>query len=173
MHARWLLLLLLAACGPSRGYQARSILHEGDIDARAMRTLGCVDVGFGLRFVGNEAPMLRTRFGNRCPEPVVFDLTRVRIVGHSGHSGTDKTRALAFDDPRAEVVTLHLDGVTEGMEKLRLVDDGKAGGALDAICIHVDELVPEAPDTHAGPVCFARPATASPEWQVSEWKVSK
>ncbi len=166
---------LASACGPA-GYRANGIASAGDVAPAAVRTLGCLDVGFALSDASAAAsasdwsgmtaaparplPILLVRVGNRCPRPAAFDLSKARVVAH-GIDGS--SRRLVLIDPRAEIVPLHVDAYAQGREKVRLGDTITAA-PVSKICVHVDAIAPDAPGTSAPPVCFE--AFAGLGWEV-------
>jgi hypothetical protein len=152
------LLLCLGAC-VSKGYVPRSLLTtagEDGIDPRAVRAMGCVDVGVSVRGPA-DAPILRTKIGNGCVEPALVDLGRL-VVTARDEKGIE--RPLVIDDPRAEVVPLHLDARREMKEGFRLVG---AEGRITRLCVDVRGIAWSKTDTP--PICFAPSAIVT--WQVT------
>jgi hypothetical protein len=149
-------LLCLSAC-VSKGYAPRSLFTaESGLDPRAVRAMGCLDVGLSVRGPA-DAPILRAKVGNGCVEPAALDLGRL-VVTARDESGAE--RALGIDDPRAEVVPLHLDARREMTEGFRLVG---FEGRIARLCVDLRGIAWSATDTR--PICFAPAGIVS--WQVT------
>jgi len=131
-------------------------------DARAIRRVGDVEIGFALRTIGSHdgAPLLTLWLRNAGTESVGFDLARLHVRGHSGKG----TRALQLDDPRGEIEPLHIDPGASGREKLRLTDVGHDGGSLTRVCVDVSPAFFESRASLA-PVCFV--PTDDATWAVA------
>ncbi|MGZ3476114.1 MAG: hypothetical protein ACXWUG_19320 [Polyangiales bacterium] len=137
---------VLLACGLLSPYAPGKITSPGDIAEEAVRGGPCVDLGVALSGRGEVSPItMLTRFGNKCSEAARIDLSRIEIYAQL----PDKMHTLYLDDPRNEVVPLHLETVTMGTERFKL-------GPLvnfqpSRICVHVGKAigVPSAP-----PICF-------------------
>lgn len=151
-------LLCLGAC-VSKGYAPRSLFQtstEQGIDSRAVRAMGCLDVGISVRGPA-DAPILRSKVGNGCVEPALLDLGRL-VVTARDEKGVE--RPLMIDDPRAEVVPLHLDARREMTEGFKLVG---AEGRISRLCVDLRGVAWSATDTK--PICFAPAGIVS--WQVT------
>lgn len=140
----------LSACGLHRSHHPRPLTAESDVDPRAVRTVGAVDVAFALRYVGahDGAPMLTIWLRNAGVEPVALDFGRLRVIGYAGAS----KRALQLQDPRGEIERVHIDAGARGREKVRLTDV-RGKGDLDRVCLDVSLVFVE----QAGvvpPTCF-------------------
>ncbi len=154
-------LALLAGCGAHRSYHPRSLHAEREVERRAIRAIGDVQVACALRFIGSHdaAPLLTLWLRNAGVESVAIDVSRLRVRGHA-KSGV---RALQLSDPRGELEPLHIDPGAFGREKIRLSDLASAAGSLEKICVDVASMFDGAP---VAPVCFA-PGPDAP-WVVVE-----
>lgn len=157
---RWfaLPLSLLTACGPAP-YAAFGIVEAGDLDPRAVRTLGCLDVGAAVLAPAHDgdAALLLLRVGNRCLHPERFDLRAARFYGVTGEG---ETRPLLPVDPRGELVALQVDAATNGREKIRL--RGPEPGVMRRVCVDFGRTVPSAGVVEAA-TCFEDTGLA---WEV-------
>jgi hypothetical protein len=99
---------------------------------------------------------LRTKLGNGCLEPALFDVTRFVIRGIE-EDGAD--RSLAIDDPRQELVALHVDGRRRAVEAFRLLGARKP---MTKLCIDVRGVAWS--ETVPPPICFAPGGAVN--WQV-------
>ncbi|MBI2392185.1 MAG: hypothetical protein HYV09_21535 [Deltaproteobacteria bacterium] len=151
----------VGACGPA-GYSSGALARAGDVDARSVRSVGCLDVALALRQPAHagDAALLVVRVGNRCVRPVAFDLRQASIVAHDAEG--DST-PLKLVDPRDEIGLLHVDAAAQGVEKVRL-SRGDAEGELRRVCVDVSRTVPDA-QAPAPPVCFQ--GSFALGWEVS------
>lgn len=134
---RWLVLaLLLPACGPAR-YSREMMARADDVDA--IRSLGCLDVGLGVRppLHDADAALLVVRVGNRCLRPAAFDLRAATVVATTRDG---RTTLVDLVDPRDEIVPLHVDTGANGMEKVRL--KARESGELATLCVDLTRVVP-------------------------------
>lgn len=151
---RWLVLafLLLPACGPAR--YSRETMAKAD-DVAAIRSLGCLDVGLGVRppLHDDDAALLVVRVGNLCMRPAPFDLSAATVVGTMTDGGTTVVELV---DPRDELVPLHVDTGANGVEKVRLRvrDRARDRGELATLCIDLSRTVPSPPA--GASVCFVQ-----------------
>ncbi|MGZ3418593.1 MAG: hypothetical protein ACXVEF_13090 [Polyangiales bacterium] len=148
-------LLCLGAC-VSKGYVPRSLFTAGDVDPRAVRAMGCLDVGLSVRGPA-DAPILRAKVGNGCVQPAAIDLGRLMVIARD-ESGAE--RPLAIDDPRGEVVPLHLDARREMVEAFKLVGTEKP---VVRLCVDLRGIAWSEHQTP--PICFAPSGVVS--WQVT------
>jgi len=157
---RWLAFafVILPACGPA-AYSVGGVARTGDVDARAVRTLGCLDVGVAVKpaFHDDDAALLVLRVGNRCLRPAAFDVRAASIVGVTVDG---RTSPLELVDPRAELIPVHVDAGAQGIEKIRL--RAREPGELRRLCIDLGHVAPEVGVVDAR-VCFTNVAG----WQVS------
>lgn len=137
---------VLLACGLLSPYAPGRLTASGEIAEEAMRQGPCVDLGLALSGRGEVSPLvLLTRFGNKCSEAARIDLGRVRVEAWV----RDERTTLYLDDPRGEVVPLHLETTTMGTERFKL-------GPLvnfrpSRVCFRVEEAI----DAQAtAPICF-------------------
>lgn len=131
-------------------YQQETLARE--LGPQAARTLGCLDVGFAIASEA-QGPLLDAHVGNRCGHPEPLDLTKLVIVSRDrdGQRGN-----LALWDPRREIVPLQVGGAERGREKIRLTG---ASWDVSQICLHVEGIAPDAPESRPAPICFERGAT--------------
>jgi hypothetical protein len=147
VHAFCCAALALLGCGPSP-YRAGGVLEARDIDPRAVRSLGCLEVGAAILgpVEQGDAALLMFRVGNRCLAPAPFDLRAARFVG-TDHAGVQQPLALV--DPRAEIAALHVDAGRQGTEKVRL--RGAAAGVAHTVCVDFGGASEE---RRVAPICF-------------------
>jgi len=117
-------------------YRAGTLAEE--LGPERTRTLGCLDLALAM-----DADLLDVHVGNRCGHPEVFDLSKVAI-------DADPSRDVSLDDPRSEIVPLHVGGAERGHERVRLVG---AWGA-SRLCFRLEGVAPDAPDAHPSPICI-------------------
>lgn len=147
---RWLVFafLLLPACGPAR--YSRETMARAD-DVGAIRSLGCLDVGLGVRppLHDDDSALLVVRVGNLCMRPAPFDLSAATVVATTtdGH-----TTLVELVDPRDEIVPLHVDTGASGVEKVRL--RARDRGELATLCVDLARAVPT--PTADASVCFVQ-----------------
>lgn len=153
---------VLAGCGLHRSYNPAPLESEREVDARAIRTVGDVQLAFALRFVGasDGAPLMTVWLRNAGVESVAVDFERLRVRG-STDAGT---RALQLHDPRGEIEPLHIDPGARGREKIRLADPGAKAGTLRKVCLDVGPMFTDRA-VELAPICFAPGADAS--WEVA------
>lgn len=150
---RFAVLCLMGAsigCGPA-GYSPGAVARAGDVDARSVRAVGCLDLAVALRDPAHtgDAALLVVRVGNRCLRSVPFDLRQASIVAHDAEGDT---APLKLVDPRDEIALLHVDAAAQGVEKVRL-SAGTWEGELRRVCVDLSRAVPDA-HAAAPPVCF-------------------
>jgi hypothetical protein len=145
---RWgsLLLLVLSGCGLLRTNSPAPLTSDADVDARAIRTMGALQVAFALRWSGATAPLLTLWVRNSGREKIPIDVSRLRVVGYVNGA----SRVLQLDDPRGELDPVHIEPGAVGKERIRLVDHKSASGELTRVCIDPAPMVKAA----AVPVCF-------------------
>lgn len=123
-----------------------------DLPKEATRRLGCLEVSVGAGRDYDLPPsslLVEVDLHNRCEEPALVDLRSMRMWTER-RSG-DRF-ALAFYDPRAEVVPLHMEPEAQAIERFR-VDDAGAPGTVHQICF--DPTYVGGPTTRlAGAVCY-------------------
>ncbi len=161
MRVLSLLLLFTTSCfGLLRANTPDPLTDDAEVDPRAIRTAGELQVAFALRFVGSAdgAPMLTVWLRNDGNEKIPVDLANLRIEGLSAGG----TRALDLVDPRGELEPLHVEPGVVGRERIRLADGKRALGELRRVCVDAGSMLPSAPS--AGRVCFVPGAGAS--WAV-------
>ena len=118
---------------------------EKKIGKRAVRTFGCVDVGFAVerRETGD---VVDVHVGNRCERSEPLDLGRM-IVRATDSRGNEVDAALR--DPKGEVRLLHIGAAEHGRERFRL--DTQRWPAR--LCFDVNAVAPSVRRT-TDPVCF-------------------
>jgi hypothetical protein len=119
---------------------------------RAVRTIGCLDVGLVL-----VPDRLDIHLGNRCSHPEPFDLKQMRITA------TDASGAVVsheLKDPRSEVQPLQVDASTRGRERFFFGVSGEA----TKVCFDLRGVNSNASEARPEPICFTRDDT---RWMVS------
>jgi hypothetical protein len=138
------LLGMLAGARSAEGPYRGGIL-AASLGPDSVRTLGCLDVGFVVEQEGGE--LLDVYLGNRCVHSEALDLSKLILEA----SYENHRRWAALDDPRHEIVLLHVGGSERGKERIRIRQWG-----IDRLCLHVDEIAPDAHEARPAPVCFRR-----------------
>jgi hypothetical protein len=133
-------------------YQPETIARE--LGPQAARTLGCLDVGFAISSEA-QGPLLDAHVGNRCGHPEALDLAKL-VIGARHRDG--ERGKLALWDPRREIVPLQIGGAERGREKIRLTG---ASSDVSQICLHVEGIAPDAPESRPAPICFERGETGA------------
>lgn len=108
----------------------------------AVRALGCLDVGVTPVRHGDRLA-LDVRVGNRCPWEQPFAIASIVIRDSAG-------QPLHMQDPRGELVLVHVDPGTEGRALVAL-----DRSAPVRVCVDVSNTAPAAPQAVVAPVCFA------------------
>lgn len=121
----------------------------------SVRTLGCLDVGLAIIERPNAGSLLQLDVGNRCSHPEALDFSKVRI---SGSEYDHQLRTVALEDPRHEIVELHVGAGERGRELVRLEN----AHALLHLSFEVDEIAPDAPHAHPAAVYFTRQSADDP-----------
>jgi hypothetical protein len=143
----WGLLGLVMGSSSAHGpYQAEQLAK--DLGPGSVRTLGCLDVGF-VPFVRDRVELLDLHIGNRCTHPEQLDVAQLKITGVDIRSERELVK---LNDPRREIVPLHVGGAEAGVERLRL----NATRFLVRLCFDLDGIAPDAPEARPAPICFER-----------------
>jgi hypothetical protein len=158
----FVVITVLVGCGLHRAYHPTLLTEEREVDPRALRSVGFVDLAFAMRFVGSSdgAPMLTVWLRSEGVEPVAIDMIRLRVHGYSA-SGL---RKLQLQDPRGEIELVHIDPGALGRERFRLTDLGAKEGALRRVCVDPSPIFIDL-SAAVPPVCFAPGPDAA--WVVS------
>jgi hypothetical protein len=127
-------------------YHAETLAR--DLGPHAVRTLGCLDVGFAIT-TSNDRETLDVHVGNRCAHPEALDLSKLAIRGVDGRGEPQK---IALRDPRREIAELHVGGSQRGKERFRLVSNSNF--VPRRICLDVDRIAPDAPAARPAAICF-------------------
>lgn len=120
----------------------------------AVRTLGCLDVGFAVSPRG-EGDLLDFHVGNRCKTPHELDLQKLAV-----HAPLPDGRRIPVTlvDPRNEIEAVHVGGAERGHERIQLqyaeLTDAKR------ICFDASGIAVDAPETRPEPVCLERALVA-------------
>lgn len=163
--ARWfdvvlvgMIVPVLLACGFFAPYAPGRLTAAGDMSEDAVRRGACVDLGVALSGRGEVSPLLLlVRFGNRCPEAARVDLSRVHVEA----TVQGKTEVLYLDDPRGEVVPMHLETITMGTERFKL--GPMVNFRPTRVCISIDRAIDTL--TEIAPICF-EPTDSGNSWEV-------
>jgi hypothetical protein len=138
---------VLLACGLLAPYAPGKLTAPGDISEDAVRRGSCIDLGVALAGRGEVSPLqMLVRFGNRCPEAARIDLARVRIEA----TVKDQTQTLYLDDPRGEVVPMHLETEAMGTERFKL--GPMVSFRPTRVCVFVDGAIDRM--SELAPICF-------------------
>ena len=148
------LLGMLAASSKGPGLYVGGTIGQELGDA-AVRTVGCLDVGLALVERDPAQDLLQLHVGTRCNHPEALDFARVRIEAE-GLDGS--AREVKLEDPRGEIVMLHVGPGERGKELVRL--NGAAG--VVRISFDVNAIAPDVPQAHPAPVRFARESATVP-----------
>jgi hypothetical protein len=143
----WGLLGLIAGGGTAQGsYQPGTIAAE--LGSSSVRTLGCLDLGLMVSD-RDDGPLLDMYVGNHCVRSAALTLDRLYIVGRDASGAA---RSVGMDDPRSEIVSVHVGGVERGHERIRL----RTTYDIDRVCFHLEDVAPDAPEARPEPLCFHR-----------------
>jgi|GEM_PF-7002664 len=141
-------LLALASSAPdAQGpYLAGTLARE--LGPPAVRTLGCLDVAV-TPITRRGEDLLRLHVGNRCTHPEALDLAKLRMVAEDAEGRRlDPT----LEDPRREIVRLHVGGSERGHELVRVLGLTRAS----RVCFAMEAIAPDAPEAVPSATCFAR-----------------
>lgn len=143
---------LVAGCffGPRSPYDPERLSRE--LGPSFVRTIGCLDVGVVPRGA-HGLEKVDVHVGNRCKNPELFDLRKLRIQGVDAHG---REMRVTLSDPRNEVARLHVAGAERGRERFRLVVDDVRTRSLYRLCFDLSGVVPNARGTPPSPLCFER-----------------
>lgn len=150
---------MVAGTSYSNGvYRADTIAHE--LGEPSVRTLGCLDVGLAIidrdKAEDYGTSLIELHVGNRCNHPEALDFAQIRIEGSDPHGDR---RIVTLDDPRREIVKLHVGAGERGKEKIRM----NTSAGLVQLTFDLDRIAPDAKNVHPAPVSFTR-STCTSSW---------
>lgn len=139
------LLMVAAGAATDQGpYRPETIANE--LGPEAVRTLGCLDVGFAL-YERDGVDLLDVHIGNRCAHPEALDIRRLTF---RGVDRAGATRSVTLYDPRSEIVRLQVGGAERGRERLKL----EGANGLTRLCLDLEAIAPDAPEARPAALCF-------------------
>lgn len=150
-RAAIVLFATLMGCGPQE-YDPRTPLG---VQAAAIRSLGCLDVGVAVApdpRIPRDELLLSLRVGNRCMRAEAFDASAMRIVAQTGAG--ERVR-LDLVDPRQEIVLRHLDASVLAPENIAIGGDVPAKRLVE-ICFDLRAVAPDDPGAPPEPICLHR-----------------
>jgi hypothetical protein len=143
MHAWAMTVVAITGCA----YQPSSFAFQGESFTGDRVRIGCLDLAIVRRPDVDGAAVMAYQFGNRCREPAMIDLGRLRVTGQTV-SG-DKRDLVAFD-PKSEIQPLQLDGRWAGREAIAY----PSSEPLARVCVDLASFAPAPASTWR---CFDRP----------------
>lgn len=143
--------MLAGTTGSPGFYRAGTIGSE--LGGASVRTIGCLDVGLAL-VERPDASLLQLDVGNRCSHPEALDFAMIRI---DGVRADGERRVVALQDPRHEIVPLHVGAGERGKELVRI-----DSGDLVRLSFDVDAIAPDTPHAHPASMHFARTSATVP-----------
>jgi hypothetical protein len=147
----WSMAVVLPACP---GVAATPWDHWPDERVRAVRRLGCAELGFAVgrdSRIPDRSLLLDLGVRNHCVRPAPFDANALQFVGYDANRGT--SCPLTIYDPRDEIRPTQIDAENESVERIRLDPPGGSLATITSVCVDTSRVSPEAAQAAPAPVC--------------------
>jgi len=128
--------------------------HWPDDRARAVRRLGCAEIGFAVGHdprIPERSLLLDLGVRNHCVRPAPFD---AGALGFVGEGASASPVVLSIYDPRGEIHPDQIDAECEAVERLRLDPGTDALAAtITRVCVDTSRVSPEAAQASPERLC--------------------